>query len=367
MPEISSCPHCKRPVSVPERLIGRTVRCPSCKSTYTARSIIGEAEAVEEPTDTKRAEDADDRQRQAIVDEAEETEGEGYERPRFRDIHVHGWGHVQTGLILLLAGFGVALISTLILTLSSQSDASTVVRAPLVQGGRGDELVKDETAALVCMFSGGALDDVSARTSLWITSLAGIGLAAILSAVGYGFCMQVPRDHRARSTVLGALLLTVMGYSVFLGGCIWSYGEFEEIRAMSSGSKAAPTSYGMVAGILGFTLLLSQPLVIMFFLRRAAVTGRADYFASSISYGIAVVVFGLVAYITAVIGLFWMLQDFFDSLTGSRLGGGVEIIGMVGSISAIVAFFTWLAVALWYIVALLLTRRVINQHVDKIR
>jgi hypothetical protein len=219
------------------------------------------------------------------------------------------------------------------------------------------------------MFSGGAIDDASSRTSLWILGLVGIGVAAVLTAVGYGFCMQVPRDNRSRATALGCLLLAVMGYCVFLGGCIWSYMEFEDVRAMlgGSGSKTAPPSFGMVAGILGYLMLLSQPLVFMFFLRTASITGRAEYFASSISYGIAFTVLGVVAYIVSVVGLFWALRDMLESIAGSQAGGGVEIVGMVGGISAIVAFFTALVFSIWYIVELLYTRVVICRHVERIR
>src|SRR5262245_11270524 len=38
MAEIIPCPECERSVSVPERLFGKIVRCPSCKATVRAEA-----------------------------------------------------------------------------------------------------------------------------------------------------------------------------------------------------------------------------------------------------------------------------------------------------------------------------------------
>jgi hypothetical protein len=362
MPEISSCPRCKRPVSVPDRLIGRTVRCPSCKSTYIARSVTAETEPAEPAPPPP--EEKEERPRRRSLEESEENEDRGYRPAPFRDIHVTGWERVRVGLILMVSGFAVALISTLILTISSESDASAVAHSKFFQGGRGEEFVKEGAAALVCMFSGGVADNASNRTSLWILSLVGIGLAAVISAVGSGFCMQVPRDHRARATAMTSLVLAVMGYAVFLGGCIWAYIEFEGVTAEAA-SKTAPTSFGMIAAILGFTLLLCQPLAVQYFLRAAAITARYEtVYPGVMTFGMLVGGFGVLAYITGAIGSYWVVRDTLEALAGSRMEGGVDIIGTVGGISAIVAFFVFLTVSLWHIAAILITRGIIAGHVE---
>src|SRR5262249_47487875 len=36
MPTNVTCPHCSRPASVPEALLGKEVKCPSCGATFTA-------------------------------------------------------------------------------------------------------------------------------------------------------------------------------------------------------------------------------------------------------------------------------------------------------------------------------------------
>ncbi len=51
MAEITSCPECQRQVKIPETLIGKMVKCPSCQATFRASSPSQTAgvAAVEEP------------------------------------------------------------------------------------------------------------------------------------------------------------------------------------------------------------------------------------------------------------------------------------------------------------------------------
>jgi predicted Zn finger-like uncharacterized protein len=36
MPQLVSCPHCQRQLNVPDNLLGKNVKCPSCQNTFTA-------------------------------------------------------------------------------------------------------------------------------------------------------------------------------------------------------------------------------------------------------------------------------------------------------------------------------------------
>ena len=38
MPEIINCPQCERKLRMPEEMLGRTVKCPSCSTVFTARA-----------------------------------------------------------------------------------------------------------------------------------------------------------------------------------------------------------------------------------------------------------------------------------------------------------------------------------------
>jgi predicted Zn finger-like uncharacterized protein len=51
MPQLVSCPHCQRQLNVPDNLLGKNVKCPSCQNTFTATAPGGGggAESAAEP------------------------------------------------------------------------------------------------------------------------------------------------------------------------------------------------------------------------------------------------------------------------------------------------------------------------------
>jgi hypothetical protein len=49
MPEVVHCPRCERKLRVPEELYGKSVKCPTCGSTFTATVGRG-GEATQQPT-----------------------------------------------------------------------------------------------------------------------------------------------------------------------------------------------------------------------------------------------------------------------------------------------------------------------------
>ena len=62
--EQRECPSCGKAVAVPARLLGRTVRCPGCKTTFVAEDDVEVAELAEEvderPGARRRAYDDED-------------------------------------------------------------------------------------------------------------------------------------------------------------------------------------------------------------------------------------------------------------------------------------------------------------------
>src|SRR5438046_1395807 len=100
MPEVIQCPHCDRKLKVPENLLGKTVKCPSCGQTFIAEEEILEPPLAEEeeeaPRPSKRraepVEEEEDegrpRRRRPFSeeDESEEEAGEEVRRPRRRRI-----------------------------------------------------------------------------------------------------------------------------------------------------------------------------------------------------------------------------------------------------------------------------------------
>jgi predicted Zn finger-like uncharacterized protein len=49
MPTVISCPSCQKQLKVPDELIGRQVKCPGCKETFTAQAGAPPAAVQEEP------------------------------------------------------------------------------------------------------------------------------------------------------------------------------------------------------------------------------------------------------------------------------------------------------------------------------
>src|SRR5260370_10608228 len=53
MPSVITCPSCQKQLKVPDELIGRSVKCPGCKETFTAqvpsKSAPPPAEIAERP------------------------------------------------------------------------------------------------------------------------------------------------------------------------------------------------------------------------------------------------------------------------------------------------------------------------------
>jgi predicted Zn finger-like uncharacterized protein len=59
MPQLVSCPHCQRQLNVPDALLGKNVKCPSCQNTFTATAAgAGSESAAESSTGAAREEAA---------------------------------------------------------------------------------------------------------------------------------------------------------------------------------------------------------------------------------------------------------------------------------------------------------------------
>jgi hypothetical protein len=49
MPEIANCPQCQRQLRVPDNLLGQSVQCPSCRTTFVATAAGGSAPPAAPP------------------------------------------------------------------------------------------------------------------------------------------------------------------------------------------------------------------------------------------------------------------------------------------------------------------------------
>src|SRR5262249_355280 len=157
MPEIIHCPECDRTVSLPERLIGKLVRCPSCRKTFRAEAPVEEEaepvvveEAPPRPRDRRPSshedddlprrrrrdkeeddsdarprrsrhreeEDEDDRPRRRSRDRDEEDDDEEdrprRKRPKLTGDEVWSWKRVRVGLTFVLAAAALGLIANVV-------------------------------------------------------------------------------------------------------------------------------------------------------------------------------------------------------------------------------------------------------------
>ncbi len=106
-----SCPACRRPLRVPESLLGQTVKCPSCAHTFGAPDSIEEAPPPPrpappppEPPPGPRFDDRyeEDRPRRRLPDDSRDYDDYGYDRgPGRRDERP---GKVQAIAIMTLVG-----------------------------------------------------------------------------------------------------------------------------------------------------------------------------------------------------------------------------------------------------------------------
>jgi predicted Zn finger-like uncharacterized protein len=106
MPTVISCPSCQKQLKVPDELIGKAVKCPGCKQTFTAQAGgMPEAaeEAVQEPPRRRPAPPPEDEEEAPRRPARRAAEDEEEERPSRRR---RGGGALQPhrGVMILILG-----------------------------------------------------------------------------------------------------------------------------------------------------------------------------------------------------------------------------------------------------------------------
>jgi hypothetical protein len=210
MPQQISCPSCARTLNVPDELIGKTVRCPGCKTTFTAQGEAPSAPVrAETPPATGRsrrpaeddrprddADDADDRPRPGgAPHKGGVLLGLGITSLVFAVFSMLAEGCSSTGtcctLIMcvawmpLVVAMLMALVGAvlgLIASLLGQRDLGRMNRGEMDSSGRGST-----KAGMICGIAGSVVCvlDLLCGVVILILWIAGIGLAAAGNAGGH--------------------------------------------------------------------------------------------------------------------------------------------------------------------------------------
>ena len=93
MPVLVNCPHCDKKLKVPDNLVGKMVKCPTCSKTFTAEATDAPPSSAEEEATSRSGDvvpsrksgEEEDRPRRRVRDDDDDEEEERPRRRRLRD------------------------------------------------------------------------------------------------------------------------------------------------------------------------------------------------------------------------------------------------------------------------------------------
>jgi hypothetical protein len=351
MPEIVKCPDCNRSLRVPEDLLGKTVRCPSCQVTFKAQAGPAEPPApplpkMEIEEDEERAvtrkprrktfEDHDDSDQEREEPDEPEWEDELEEdrpAPRKRKGRKGEWRKVRTGLTLILIGIFTQLVALLFIVIGLIVVMGGIANAGPQGGGPGP----GANAGLV----GGGL----------VMCVGGIMIfgAFITSVIGNIFCVYVPPLNGARALAITSLILIGLSFLAACGGGVYN--------ATSNPGRGGGAGGANPFSGIGNLLSLAQMVVFIFFMRQSAVTLREHGLARRLIFFL---VYSAVAVVASIAMIVVVVFSAINLVAGGGAGFGGAALG-----GLIVVGLLLLGMFIWYIVSLFMMRAAITRYVDR--
>jgi hypothetical protein len=378
MPETIYCPECNGPVSLPERLLGKVVRCPACRAEFRA-----EAPAKEEPVllavPNERSRPASGGTVHAGEDDAERRGGEpGVEKDRISDEDLPGpqpkrrpltvdelasWRRVRFGLSFVLAGTIVALLANIggVLGLGSvdpysKSSASVLAKVNTLLPRLAWDQIEVRPATVP-----------TGRLALaMILFYSACACAAGLAIAGNLFCMAIPNDGNARSTLTSSMAMICLGIFSFLVALLYLYVRVKiwenALTNLPATKRDGPPLEGFVIHVFGATLLLAQPALFSLFLRNATHAVGANRLATTLSFQSIVPVLGALGFVLASISWYSALKGAIDAEVTGTLTGAVatETAEFVEPVIKIL-YFVYIGYAVWFVASLIATRIAITR------
>jgi predicted Zn finger-like uncharacterized protein len=390
MPQIIQCPDCQKTLRVPDNLLGKTVRCPTCKTMFTAQAeeevkleLIDEEPPAKRPSkaeeerdevrpsrrpaareEEERVQERPRRKRRELDDEdrprrkwAEEDEEEDDLEDRLRRSSRAprgsrtAWRKTRTGVTLVLIGVFTQIaayaliIVALIMVVAGAASAASAIRS----GG--------SAGAPAGVFGG-----------LGMLCCSGVLLLAsfILSVTGNVFCVFTPALNGAKIlAIISLALISLQVLFAIIGGIAGGMAGAQAGAASSSmgggpGPAGPPAMPGSNAfGLIGNFIGLAQFIVFLVFLRQCAVTLRERGTARSILF--LIICTGVVVVVSAILVFALILGALAVISSG---GGGATGFGAGAIIGLIIILLMALGMLVWYIISLFQIRGAITKFVD---
>jgi hypothetical protein len=414
MAGIVYCPECESTVNFPERLFGQIVRCPSCRASFRAEAPVAEKPALQvvdhersrsaggkAPGIEDREEEANDahlREREAeeqqeleedprrvgtdageVNEEAKALNPEGRDREeRDSDEDLPGpqpnrqpftvdvlasWRRVQSGLMFVMAAAIVGLLANIGGAIGfasvdpySTREASVAAKVNTLL----PRMVFEEPAPRPATLPTGRL----ALTMILFYSAC--ACAAGLAIAGNLYCMVIPNQRNARSTLTSSIAMLCFGLFLFAGAWLYLYVRVEiwqnGVKHARGTTLDGPPLEGIVIFIFGATLLLAQPALFSLFLRNAARAVGANWLATSLIFQTVVPVIVALGFVLASISWYSALKgainaEFAGTYDAAFATETVEIAELVIKI----LYFVYVGYAVWFVASLIVTRITITR------
>ncbi|HEV3117170.1 MAG TPA: MJ0042-type zinc finger domain-containing protein [Gemmataceae bacterium] len=399
MPELIQCPKCNRKLRVPDNLLGKKVKCPSCSTTFTAAAgeeelptapLIEEEEspkvaprkppprpreeAIEErserprrrprpPEDEDEEEDeteADDyedeeeeerpRRRRRPIDEDEDEEEEG--RPR-REGRTVDWVKVRQGITFVLIAICVAIGGALVVGI-----AGAVITMGAAAGAAGAAGGGRPPIGAVAVAGGGMVAVVGLNVLVQI-------VAEVLTLIGYVFCMNAPQKYNARTLAVTTVVLAGANLAFTLLALLFAFTSGLGLAGMrglgfSGGAAimnmiAAACNLGKYFTFLLFLIAVARCIRVRSLeksTRNLTILSAVGIAGTLVWFILTVVVVGATAAGAVAGGA---------GGAGAAMGGGLMAIAACGCIMLVVG----LAIFVWYIVVLAQTRAALSNYLAR--
>jgi hypothetical protein len=395
MAETIRCPDCDRTVSVPERLFGKRVRCPSCKAIFTAESPVVDVEVVEDeapprpptrkpaqrtgeaddhdrPRRPQRGDEDEDRPRRALRRDREEKDDDedrprrrrrdlddedDEERPRHKPLKLSGdekwaWRRVRFGLLIVLAAAVIALLANIGGVIAFRSSENIFAPRALAGGGEATGLPSLATATIVVLIL------------YYLTCICAVGLAI----AGNIYCMAIPHQRSARSTITSSIAMLCLALFLLLGAWLYLWVRVQiwehQVGSSADAKPGPPPLEGILVYLFGGTVLLAQPAVFSLFLRNVAQGIRHNGLALNMIFQ---------AIVPALIALGFLVagMSIYSSITaelGARFEGTSRVYAQEAAEGAWTAlkvlYFVAIAYGVWFIGSSILTCVAIIRYVE---